>query len=522
MEDLKQIQEFFSNPVNENSRLRKQSILIEPAEIKYTESFGTGIKAPGVLHKANAGVFLGAEGAYIIVLPGGTFYVDGDTETAMSIWPLKDQDQALHRALDFTPFAPKYEEWKNWIKRPETVEEVDRYSGFNRNPEDPDSEKFEPTGSVSEFKEDLRALFGKFKGDLKNPEFIKGVAQIMVNWKSLLRSQLDGVDESVSEYNAGIYYTPDTEEKTKDAAKTGIEKIKDMIKKITTEADLNDPVAMKMRAAKMKADKLAKMRAANAGDDGNDKFFEKSTARLRKLKALKDKRAQIMRDMEQEAELEGGSVADKYGDMLNKLDKAISMLEGVKTPVNEYDVYMPSQEEVDQFFEKETHLQTHYLNAKPVMGQEGSFNKTEIQPWDEYDYSNWKSLVKKSLKEVQKGHGEKVSKEVFAKLKGKTISYKGEDYKVADVDDATLKLQDEKGKYKTINFNQFNIDGLIREIMETIELGKQLEEGKLCKKGEAYRKRRMAAGEKSSAYLSGRAVKVCKGQMSGKKKKKKK
>ena len=65
------------------------------------------------------------------------------------------------------------------------------YSGFLRNPEDPDSEKFEPTGSVAQFKEDLRALFGKFKGDLKNPEFIKGVAQIMVNWKSLLRSQMD-------------------------------------------------------------------------------------------------------------------------------------------------------------------------------------------------------------------------------------------------------------------------------------------------------------------------------------------
>ena len=65
------------------------------------------------------------------------------------------------------------------------------YSGFLRNPEDPDSEKFKPTGSVSEFKEDLKALFGKFKGDLKNPDFIKGVAQIMVSWKSLLRSQLD-------------------------------------------------------------------------------------------------------------------------------------------------------------------------------------------------------------------------------------------------------------------------------------------------------------------------------------------
>jgi hypothetical protein len=42
----------------------------------------------------------------------------------------------------------------------------------------------------------------------------------------------------------------------------------------------------------------------------------------------------------------------------------------------------------------------------------------------------------------------------------------------------------------------------------------------LCPAGKAYIKRRQAAGEKSSAYLSGRAVKVCKGQMSGKSKKK--
>jgi len=36
---------------------------------------------------------------------------------------------------------------------------------------------------------------------------------------------------------------------------------------------------------------------------------------------------------------------------------------------------------------------------------------------------------------------------------------------------------------------------------------------KLCKKGKAYYNRRRAAGEKPSAYLSGRAVKVCKGLM---------
>ena len=77
------------------------------------------------------------------------------------------------------------------------------YSGFIRNPEDPASEPFEPTGAVAQFREELRALFDKFKGDLKNPDFIKGVAEIMVNWKSLLRSQMEEI-ETPGEKNAKI------------------------------------------------------------------------------------------------------------------------------------------------------------------------------------------------------------------------------------------------------------------------------------------------------------------------------
>ena len=234
MEDIKKIQEFFSKPVKENSRRSPDFILTEPAEIKYTESFGSGIKAPGVLHHANEGVFLGAEGAYIIVLPGGTFYVDEDKEEAIRIYPLKDQSRELQLALDYTPFSPKFETWKSWIKRPETLgetNEVTRYSGFIRNPEDPDSEPFNPTGSVAEFREDLRALFGKFKGDLRNPEFIKGVGEIMVSWKSLLRSQLE-------EYNTGIYYKDEkTQDKAKDSAKSALEKVKDMIQKVLKEEE---------------------------------------------------------------------------------------------------------------------------------------------------------------------------------------------------------------------------------------------------------------------------------------------
>jgi hypothetical protein len=103
---------------------------------------------------------------------------------------LEDELANMEFGMDYDQLGDNEKEWVRDEIDNMSMNEVTRYSGFNRNPEDPDSEKFEPTGSVSEFREDLRALFGKFKGDLKNPEFIKGVAQIMVNWKSLLRSQL--------------------------------------------------------------------------------------------------------------------------------------------------------------------------------------------------------------------------------------------------------------------------------------------------------------------------------------------
>jgi len=90
-----------------------------------------------------------------------------------------------------------------------SLNEVTRYSGFLKNPPEPtpDSEPFNPTGAVAEFREDLRALFGKYKDELNNRKFIGGVAEVMVNWKSLLRSQMneafdeldDGFDQEMED-----------------------------------------------------------------------------------------------------------------------------------------------------------------------------------------------------------------------------------------------------------------------------------------------------------------------------------
>ena len=56
---------------------------------------------------------------------------------------------------------------------------------------------------------------------------------------------------------------------------------------------------------------------------------------------------------------------------------------------------LPNQEDVDEFF-RETQNEMHYLNSKPVAGQKGDRVRSEIEPWDEYDLSNWNALLKKA------------------------------------------------------------------------------------------------------------------------------
>jgi hypothetical protein len=81
------------------------------------------------------------------------------------------------------------------------------------------------------------------------------------------------------------------------------------------EIDTNDPVLMAMRAKK-DAPKSQAPQTQKANPDQT------------KINMLLKKRAEIERDMEQEAEPEGGPIADMYGDMLNKIDQAIAKLKG--------------------------------------------------------------------------------------------------------------------------------------------------------------------------------------------------
>ena len=94
-----------------------------------------------------------------------------------------------------------------------------------------------------------------------------------------------------------------------------------------------------------------------------------------KLDALKKRRAQIMRDMEQEAEPEGGPIADKYGDMLNKIDAAIAKASGRKEM--DYDTAVGKLSESDVELSKDQMDKLHNDGSVSVDGHKIIYKITQ-------------------------------------------------------------------------------------------------------------------------------------------------
>ena len=125
-------------------------------------------------------------------------------------------------------------------------------------------------------------------------------------------------------------YVPSTSEAKKKPMKpelkeSHVRKLAELIleAKLAEAMDVNDPVLMKARAAAFQRTQ-PKPELPKPVKTINPDY--KAIKNADKIKALKKQRAQLMRDMEQEAEPEGGPIADRYGRELEKIDKAISML----------------------------------------------------------------------------------------------------------------------------------------------------------------------------------------------------
>ena len=93
--------------------------------------------------------------------------------------------------------------------------------------------------------------------------------------------------------------------------------------------DMNDPVLMAFRAAKMNREKqlaMAKPKRKPLYGKQREKAEDNLWQISQDLKDLYADRGQTLIDMEQEAEAEGGPIADEYGDKLNKIEDQIQKL----------------------------------------------------------------------------------------------------------------------------------------------------------------------------------------------------
>lgn len=90
---------------------------------------------------------------------------------------------------------------------------------------------------------------------------------------------------------------------------------------------LNDPVLIAFRAAKANREKeLAKPKRRPLYGKERQKAEDELWNISQDLKDLYSDRGQTLIDMEQEAEVEGGPIADEYGDKLNKIEDQIQAL----------------------------------------------------------------------------------------------------------------------------------------------------------------------------------------------------
>jgi hypothetical protein len=166
-------------------------------------------------------------------------------------------------------------------------------------------------------------------------------------------------------------------------------------------------------------------------------FLKESTSE--DLQDLKDRLEQLYRDMEQEAEPEGGPIANQYADEIEELEREIKRLSPKQTPMT-YDqaigrVPMNESEDtwnaidVSRKAEKEisnsewNSRTTKKLDILKALNKAGKFKKEwndeTLQGWVDQNYS-WEKLARqfKNINEMKATNNKKLLTERFQELAG--------------------------------------------------------------------------------------------------------
>ena len=150
--------------------------------------------------------------------------------------------------------------------------------------------------------------------------------------------------------------------------------------------DHNDPVLMKQRASQMDLEDEKSKQAAldkKYGSSWMDKFHA-DTNLQDELADLNDRRDQLMIDMEQEAEPEGGEIADRYGSELEDLENRII---DIKTELGHLSMYESKYKKGDKVIISRTYKGGVGKDPDVKKGKEktGTISK-RIKKGNRYEY----------------------------------------------------------------------------------------------------------------------------------------
>jgi hypothetical protein len=200
--------------------------------------------------------------------------------------------------------------------------------------------------------------------------------------------------------------------------------------------NLNDPVLMKMRAQQDQRDRELEKSIEPKVD-----FDEVLDLRDQK-KDLEDRIAQLYREMEQEAEPEGGPIADQYADALDKLETSLyrvmkqidnydmnESLNESEDKWNAIDVSRKAEKEIDnKEWNKRTAEKLDMLKALNTAGKfKKDFDEERLQGWIDQNYS-WEKLSQQ-FKSLNEALNPEVSRKVnaFIKAMAKRYDYSEQD-----------------------------------------------------------------------------------------------
>jgi hypothetical protein len=222
----------------------------------------------------------------------------------------------------------------------------------------------------------------------------------------------------------------------------------------------NSEYAMKIRALKSKASQPEPSRGID--------YDEALT--LRGMKAeIEDQIAQLYRDMEQEAEPEGGEVADRYGRELERLE---DRLYKVQKQLRDYDMNEATRQDLGMVSSisksrAKAHLKNPSNDGSKVYGLDSDGKRVELKDLNDVDKFK-KFEIDADLKEVVDNRKKKEFKV------GDKVTYLGHPGEITKVNKemtgaTTYNVSYDKGTGKTKASNLYNKGGEIKLAENSIE-----------------------------------------------------